>query len=549
MPDSGVAGERQRVAPSSPATRRTARSLRGSNATACVGARLAAAAAAPCVSFWPGHDVRVGDHEPRRARPSPSPRRRARTRAEDLHDARAAASWTSGSRAIPARGGATPASGPSIRGNGSRRAQRVQQRPGRRQHRVEPLEDRRALDLHRGSGSRRSGPRARRGSTTTPSPTQAVRTRAEDPVDGAEAGRSAAARAGPAPRTPRSSRDQHRADDQRADQAEGGRPRRVRALGQHERPDPRARATRRARSRASASTPDTKPCAHPKSASSSTSPTMIQSTPVTDRAYERADRARSAWLRNVAGSTTRASQCVGDRWPRPRRSAPRSPARRRPPPRWPRASPASRFAPLVIAALAAFAVGIAVGARQRGPAPGRRASGSPTPGSAATTRRCTRCSTAEAQQRVPLRALRRRLPRRRRDDARSTASSPGRRPSPTRRRRRRAGRDADADLRHAARAARAAGRRAGRTAPAIDWRPQPRLPRPAPRREADARDARCRRARRSRRATARRSPRARTGSPTSARSPPRSPAASAPRRPSAPPSSSAAACPTARRSA
>ena len=33
----------------------------------------------------------------------------------------AAASWTSGSRAMPARGGATPASGPSIRGNGSRR--------------------------------------------------------------------------------------------------------------------------------------------------------------------------------------------------------------------------------------------------------------------------------------------------------------------------------------------------------------------------------------------------------------------------------------------
>ncbi len=33
----------------------------------------------------------------------------------------AAASWTSGSRAIRPRGGATPASGPSIRGNGSSR--------------------------------------------------------------------------------------------------------------------------------------------------------------------------------------------------------------------------------------------------------------------------------------------------------------------------------------------------------------------------------------------------------------------------------------------
>ncbi len=33
----------------------------------------------------------------------------------------AAAAWTSGSRAIPACGGATRASGPSIRGNGSSR--------------------------------------------------------------------------------------------------------------------------------------------------------------------------------------------------------------------------------------------------------------------------------------------------------------------------------------------------------------------------------------------------------------------------------------------
>ena len=36
---------------------------------------------------------------------------------------------------------------------------------------------------------------------------------------------------------------------------------------------------------ANASTPLMKPCAKPNSASSSTRPTMIQSTPVTDRAY------------------------------------------------------------------------------------------------------------------------------------------------------------------------------------------------------------------------------------------------------------------------
>ena len=82
--------------------------------------------------------------------------------------------------------------------------------------------------------------------------------------------------------------------------------------------------------------------------------------------------------------------------------------------------------------------------------------------------------------------------------------------------------------------------------PGVDWRAELRVPGPAPRRAARARDARCRRARRSRRATARVLAQgdARLGGPTSAARSRGRRHASAPRRRSAPPSSTRAACPT-----
>ena len=153
-----------------------------------------------------------------------------------------------------------------------------------------------------------------------------------------------------------------------------------------------------------------------------------------------------------------------------------------------------------------------------------------------------------AQARQPA-ALRAHLPRRRRDrdgDARSRGrAAPGARTAPTTL----PVSTADAHLRPPARHGRACRWSRRRTAPAVDWRAPLVVPRPAPRARSCARDDAARSAATSSRATARRWPRARTACPTSGRWPPRSPAASARRRPSAPPSSPAAACPTARRSA
>ena len=68
-----------------------------------------------------GDDVRRGDDEVRRARPSRSPRRRARRRGGDAHDARARVA-TRGGASTRGSGGGVGGAGPAIDGNGSTRA-------------------------------------------------------------------------------------------------------------------------------------------------------------------------------------------------------------------------------------------------------------------------------------------------------------------------------------------------------------------------------------------------------------------------------------------
>ena len=245
----GRVGERQRGAPAAraPAAPRC-RCAGRTRPRVRVERRARGRAAAPRVSSWPAttcalvttsavarHPARALDAEPARG-------------AEDLHHAGRPPPRTCGSRAMPARGGATRASGPSMRGNGSKRASALSSGPDGGSAVVEPLEDLRALDLvarRRRRSGRATAPRIH----TTPSPTQRRQQRAEHAVDEAacraasastrrrdaeplEAGREAPRRRSSAPTSPNAG-------------AYGS----ARAVGQHQRRRAACRATRRARSR------------------------------------------------------------------------------------------------------------------------------------------------------------------------------------------------------------------------------------------------------------------------------------------------------------
>ena len=150
-----------------------------------------------------GDDVRVGDDDARPRRPSPSPRRRRRTRSRGSSPRCAPRrAHLAGRARSPARGGGTRACGPSMCGNGSSARERVEQRPGRRQHRVEPAQDRRALDVARGCPAPRCSATAP-STQATSSPTHAVSTAPSAPSTAAKAGeRTRRAAARPPPRSP-----------------------------------------------------------------------------------------------------------------------------------------------------------------------------------------------------------------------------------------------------------------------------------------------------------------------------------------------------------
>ena len=198
------------------------------------------------MSSLPGDDVRVRDDQPRCGDPAGAGHAEPAGAAEHLHHA--------GGRLLDLGVARDARARRRDAGLGSldprervEAAQRVQQRAGRRQDGVEPLEDRGALDLH-------------------PDPVAAVldRERAEDPddaeprardQDGAEhpvarrrSRASAATRAGPASRTPRTARPASR---RRAARRSG----RTRAPTASARPRtgraarPASRSTRRARAR------------------------------------------------------------------------------------------------------------------------------------------------------------------------------------------------------------------------------------------------------------------------------------------------------------
>ena len=184
-----------------PATRSTATSLRGSNA---IGVRRRARPRRPRSLHGrvvlAGDDVGVRHHEARRRRPSPSPRRPGRRRCRAPARRCAGARATSGRARPPRVGGGDVGPGPSIAGNGSKRASALRTGPRRRQHLVElrriaerwmsvaqlararRLQHDRARDPHHARArSRRSAPRraARRRRRTPGSRTTARRPRAE----------------------------------------------------------------------------------------------------------------------------------------------------------------------------------------------------------------------------------------------------------------------------------------------------------------------------------------------------------------------------------
>ena len=105
----------------SPGTRSTARSLRGSNAIAVASSCGPLPRSSTLVSVWPATTCALVTTTPSRAtQPEPStPSPHAVPR---IFTTLAAAARTCGSRPIPFAGGATFASGPSILGNGSKRA-------------------------------------------------------------------------------------------------------------------------------------------------------------------------------------------------------------------------------------------------------------------------------------------------------------------------------------------------------------------------------------------------------------------------------------------
>ena len=339
-----------------------------------------------------GDDVRVRDDEARSPATQPEPATPSpHARAEHLHHAARPPPGRRGRARCPRAAARRRPRARRSAGTGRARRSEFSSGPGRRQDGVEPLEDRRALDL-----------------LADPVAAGLQRERAEDPDDAeARARRPAPRRGARRRRRSRASRrsprrtgvaerleqpGQQRADEQRAEQAERG------AYGECSPSDSRSGPIRvpihapSARP-ANASTPATKPWAQPNSASSRTRPDddPVDARQPTERIEVPIAPGSGPVVRTLPVRTTRASQMCGEHGhahtlgsPVPRRS-------RAPPPPGRRRRMASRFAPLVIAAVAAFVGRDRGRRRQRGPAPGRRRSGSPTPGSAATTRRCTRC--------------------------------------------------------------------------------------------------------------------------------------------------------------
>ena len=158
-------------------------SLRGSNHTA------SASRPGPCAPHEHARvalardDVGVRDHEPGAGHPARPLHAEPARRPEHLHDAVRRRRATRALRAMPRRGGATSTIGPVDVRERVEAAQRVEQRPGRRQDRVEALEDRRALDLLAqlvaARAARANAPRIH----TTPSPAHAIEHGAEQPVE------------------------------------------------------------------------------------------------------------------------------------------------------------------------------------------------------------------------------------------------------------------------------------------------------------------------------------------------------------------------------
>ena len=165
--------------------------------------------------------------------------------AEDLHHRAARPRRTPGARAIDAVGAGTRASGPSMRGNGSSRASASSSPLDGGSTRVEVLQDRRALHLAPRLAA--VGERQRAEHPRDPEPDARGQHRAQEPVDRGRRGRSHP----PAQSRPHpfEADREHHPRDQRPHQAERGRPRRPAPVVEQQRPDPRARPTRRPRSR------------------------------------------------------------------------------------------------------------------------------------------------------------------------------------------------------------------------------------------------------------------------------------------------------------
>ena len=148
---------------------------------------------------------------------------------------------------------------------------------------------------------------------------------------------------------------------------------------------------------------------------------MIQSTPVTSIERTGALRARRRCGPVKIVRTPRWTTC------RTPRREPASPPAGAPPRRRRRAASGARLrAAARRGRRSRSSAALVVGARRRGSAPRHGAARSPTRGRAATTPRCTRCSRPRTQRRVPLRPLRRRVPRRGEGSRRSRALTAGR---------------------------------------------------------------------------------------------------------------------------
>ena len=208
-------GARRRGAARATAPARRARRRAGSRCR-CGGRRGSPARQARSVAVHQhdrvvlaGDDVRVGHDDARARHPARALDAEPAGGAEDLHDARPTPPARPGRAAIaPVGGGDVGARARRSRERVEAR-QRVEDRPGRRQQRVEALEHDRALDVvaQLARARRLERDRAQR-STRSRSPMQAVSTAPSSAVEHAEAGDANAPRAARTPRPSRPDREQ-----------------------------------------------------------------------------------------------------------------------------------------------------------------------------------------------------------------------------------------------------------------------------------------------------------------------------------------------------